>query len=275
MIKKLAVPALMLAMAAFGCSSSTTPTTGTGGSGGHATGGTAVAGHPGGGTSGGGTSGGGTSGGGTSGGGTSRRAAPPAAAPPAAVTQVAAPPAAAPPAAARRAAAPPAAAPPAAVPPVAAPPVAVPPAAVRRGWRERERQLHRDGLSVRGRTALSARRCSATTWPRTAPACRRPTAPSFVRNTYAGTQHGGEHCQSYHLCWGVEGKATHPGADPDALPARRRRRALRRPVSERFKHTDSKAPVPRGTGRLFLLTDQSGRQTALKEPRTERCESPL
>ncbi|MFL5306274.1 MAG: hypothetical protein ACJ8F1_13735 [Polyangia bacterium] len=71
MMKKLAVPALMLAMAAFGCSSSTTTTTGTGGSGGHSTGGSAVAGHAGGGNSGGGTSGGGTSGGGTSGGGTS------------------------------------------------------------------------------------------------------------------------------------------------------------------------------------------------------------
>ena len=71
MMKKLAVPALMLGMAAFGCSSSTTPTGGTGGTAGHATGGSAVAGHAGGGTSGGGTSGGGTSGGGTSGGGTS------------------------------------------------------------------------------------------------------------------------------------------------------------------------------------------------------------
>jgi hypothetical protein len=82
MMKKLAVPALVLTMAAFGCSSSTTPNTGTGGSGGHATGGTAggaVAGHAGGGTAGGGTAGsavaghagGGTAGGGTSGGGTS------------------------------------------------------------------------------------------------------------------------------------------------------------------------------------------------------------
>ncbi|HVT72918.1 MAG TPA: hypothetical protein VHD61_07260 [Lacunisphaera sp.] len=75
MMKKLAVPALMLAMAAFGCSSSTTPS-GTGGSAGHATGGTGtggthLGGASGGGTSGGGTSGGGTSGGGTSGGGTS------------------------------------------------------------------------------------------------------------------------------------------------------------------------------------------------------------
>ena len=75
MIKKLVVPALMLAMATFGCSSSTTPSTGTGGTsgGGHAgtvaTGGTNAAGTSGGGTSGGGTSGGGTSGGGTSGGG--------------------------------------------------------------------------------------------------------------------------------------------------------------------------------------------------------------
>ncbi len=70
MIKKLAVPALMLAMAAFGCSSSTTPS-GTGGSAGHATGGTGTGGTHLGGASGGGTSGGGTSGGGTSGGGTS------------------------------------------------------------------------------------------------------------------------------------------------------------------------------------------------------------
>ncbi len=77
MTKKLVVPALMLAMAAFGCSSSTTSSGtggsgghGTGGAGGHGTGGTAVGGHSGG-TSGGGTSGGGTSGGGTSGGGTS------------------------------------------------------------------------------------------------------------------------------------------------------------------------------------------------------------
>jgi hypothetical protein len=63
MIKKLVVPALMLAMTAFGCSSSTTSTTGTGGSGGGA-----AAGH-GGGT--GGTAGGGghAGSGGTAGGG--------------------------------------------------------------------------------------------------------------------------------------------------------------------------------------------------------------
>jgi len=82
MFKKLAVPALVLAMAGFGCSSSTTSTTtGSGGTAGKGTGGGAVAGssgggHPGGGssvagTSGGGTAGGGTSGGGTAGGGTS------------------------------------------------------------------------------------------------------------------------------------------------------------------------------------------------------------
>jgi hypothetical protein len=40
MLKKLAVPFLTLTMAAFGCSSSTTPTPGTGGTGGTATGGT-------------------------------------------------------------------------------------------------------------------------------------------------------------------------------------------------------------------------------------------
>ncbi|HXU61341.1 MAG TPA: hypothetical protein VN962_06540 [Polyangia bacterium] len=85
MIKKLAVPALVLAMAGFGCSSSTTnTTTGSGGTAGHSTGGSSTGGsstggssvagssgggHPGGGSSVAGTSGGGTSGGGTSGGG--------------------------------------------------------------------------------------------------------------------------------------------------------------------------------------------------------------
>ncbi|HLK91998.1 MAG TPA: hypothetical protein VKZ18_19055 [Polyangia bacterium] len=90
MFKKIVVPFFSLAIATFGCSSSTTPTTGSGGAGGGkgggagsaATGsgggagstatGTGGAGGKGGGagTSGGGTSGGGTSGGGTSGGGT-------------------------------------------------------------------------------------------------------------------------------------------------------------------------------------------------------------
>ena len=67
MIKKLAVPFLTLAMATFGCSSSTTPTTGGGGAGGTSTGGAAggAAGHASGGAAGGASGGaaGGASGG--------------------------------------------------------------------------------------------------------------------------------------------------------------------------------------------------------------------
>ena len=65
------------------------------------------------------------------------------------------------------------------------------------------------------------------------------------------------HCQSYHLCWGVEGKFNGPGADPVPTVRTHRRRSLSEPVALALPTLGivapkQKAPTSREVGRLFF-----------------------